>query len=137
MCLNALKKHPYNTNFMPITVYKLLYKSNITGKYTAPYVGGIPAFEYKRGMNKPKTLKKQCNKVLYDTLNQAYVVKGGWLHAFTKASDAERVCEIQNRNINKSFGEYVVVEMTVPSWTRFYLSINELEICSKKLKWEE
>ena len=122
---------------MPITVYKLLYKSNITGKYTAPYVGGIPAFEYKRGMNKPKTLKKQCNKVLYDTLNQAYVVKGGWLHAFTKASDAERVCEIQNRNINKSFGEYVVVEMTVPSWTRFYLSINELEICSKKLKWEE
>lgn len=132
MCLNTLKKHPYNTKFMPITVYKLLYKSNVTGKFTSPYIGGPPAFAYKKGINRPKNHEK----IFYDNISQLYVVGGGWLHAFTKISDAERVCEIQNRNIDKSFGKYVIIEMTVPSWTRFYLSENELEICAKKLKWE-
>ena len=63
-------------------------------------------------------------------------IEGGWLHAFTTREKAE-----DEFNLLASFSspETVdrtrIVEMVIPEGTEYFLSVNDDEVCAKKLVW--
>lgn len=140
MCLSSLTKTPVKTE-NDIIVYKVLMRVNEDegSKYFAPYVisswnGGI-VYEYKKGSNFPEGEK---HIMCFDDMNPpVFLLKSGFLHAFTSILKAERIALEFNRDkCIEDDHEYVVVEMKIPSGSEIYYG-NDEDICSDCLIWED
>ena len=138
MCLISNRKAPFKA-INDIVVYKVLMRVNEDegSKYFAPYVisswnGGV-VYEYKKGSNFPEGEKHIMGFVDMNV----FLLKSGFLHAFTSIEKAERIALEFNRDkCIEDDHEYIVVEMKIPSGSEIYYG-NYEDICSNCLIWED
>ena len=117
-------------------VYKVLYRDH-DGKYYAPVVIDTRniRFIYEKGMNFPYVAWRDEE---YTGLEGERYISSGWLHAYNALHEAVRMMKKYNCEQKVVFGcgEYVIVEMTIPKESEYYVSEDMLECCSKVLEWD-
>lgn len=111
----------------------LLFKH---GKYYAPF---NRLFEYMKGVNHPQNcVLTQFDNYYsrYDERNDNYVIDEGYLHAFTINNPHFRYYadDLQKRLMSDD-GYVVIAKMTIPKGAKYYLSTDDMEICSNALCW--
>ena len=126
MCLIPLKTRKFLFWTFPviekakkdIIVYKVLAFSNI-----APFNS---SYKYQIGYNFP--IHKDYLKLYETKHNRRGLVGFGWLHAYTDELSAI------NHTLDKK--SYVnIYKMIIPKGTKYIISDDKTEICTKCLKW--
>ena len=131
MCLDTNSNIPLIAE-EDIVVYKVLMHRN--GKDYAPVVtdtATLQSYIYKKGANKAR-LKEDINL----TWNgRTYAIGKGFLHAYTTNEEAEK-----SRTRWNCCGltiSHFVVKMIIPKGTKYFVSTEGTEICTKQLNWED
>lgn len=136
MCLTTYLTSPKKAD-EDKKVYKVLYR-DYYGKYYAPVVIDTRniRFMYEKGLN--VSYPNCSDEEIYNGFGEERYISSGWLHAYKALHEAVRMMKEYNceQKVVLGCGEYVIVEMTIPKDSEYYVSKDMLECCSKVLEWD-
>lgn len=121
MCL-ITKENYRRTADENLTVYKILFTDN-SARFKPDYV-------YMEGENTPAD-----SSPLPKPDKDGYIkIEGGWLHAYVSRNKADDVVRCLASFSSQEIKDRTkVVEMVIPEGTDYFVSVQEDEVCAKKL----
>ena len=133
MCLISKDASPL-TAYEKIPVYKVIDERGYPPYYGKRFFSK-DIYRYHYGINYAEG-KKQIT-TMHTVAGGAYMIDGGFLHAFTDYHCATDLASERNCNSPNNPQYFRVVKMYVPIGAEYYVSEIDHEICSECLVWFE
>lgn len=128
MCLYSYRKKPMYAK-RDLLVYKIVQMRTLNGlrRMRSPYMG-LPLFH---GMNEAFGRGRAKNVYHFEAENR-YMVTGGYIHAYTSKSAAEK--ELRHLEWSRDEYNFAIKVCYIPKGTAYYLGdIETMDACAKRM----
>jgi len=135
MCLISKDANPLIAN-EKIPVYKVIDERGYPPYYGKRFFSR-DIYRYHYGINCAEGKKRITTMQMHTVDGGAYMIDGGFLHAFTDYYCATDLASERNCNSLNNPQYFRVVKMYVPIGAEYYVSEIDHEICSTALVWDK